>query len=234
MPQESLHSIIIKCINDYKILIDQLCKHLDEEMRNPTSSSVNVIFQRNLYEIYAIELKLNSVLTDGILYYIFSILMLLVEKHQIINGNINRLQNDCESMKQSQQKITESLFLKIDNFSLLLEHGKSLLSVKDNDSTSEPIDVNELLLYSSRVARHTLSVLTPPIPQDDQMRSSKLFSIGDKLNRNGENLHEISKSIPEKSKDTVKIDLDVDVTKSSGAQDGPGAENDAEELLDLF
>jgi hypothetical protein len=167
-----------------------------------------------------------------------SYLIMLVEKHQAINRKINRLQNDCEAKKQYQRKITESLFHNIEKNSSLLHQGKSLLSLKsNNDSFSEPIDVNDLLLYSSRVARHTLSAITPPIPQDDQMRSSKLFAIGDKLKQNGDHPLDSADNIPYQRKETVKIDLEVDGTGvfiSNGAQDGYAVENDGEELLDLF
>lgn len=145
-----------------------------------------------------------------------------------------------ERKRKEHRLYVKSLYEKIEGFSALLQNSKHLLSSNkhNQDSSIVPVDVKELLRYSARVAKHTLSALTPPIPQEDQIRSSRLFEMGDKLPPDTADKENGTGTEHDDNNNVIKIDMGLDETggASSSAQDGSVYVNDdsVEDLLDLF
>ena len=226
----------------------------DPTSTDPTSCTVNMI----LDELIQCEKELKSVLLYSIQSQSIHhhLTLFLVEKHQKVMCRIHKLEELLiEKTKQKSGQVQE-LHRNITELDLLLQASKSLLFTTGNSSTGQnstqnstgqnstqnstgqnstqnttcSIDGAELLDYSFRVAKRTLSTFEPPIPQESEMRMSRLFDVN--VGRHWLGLDETNG--PNGDIGTAKqVELEV-VMQLDQVESGQVLAETREELLDLF
>ncbi|KAI9103285.1 mediator complex, subunit Med4 [Phlyctochytrium arcticum] len=161
-----------------------------------------------------------------------------LEGHQRLQDEVKSVQMKLLDQEVSIMDFTRQLGEKQDGLNELLDTARETLQEAD-ESRNEPINVDELISYSIKIAKYTMDSEIPdrphepPIPQDHHMRHSLLFQGG----------HAMGVAAPaetEATDGTVKTPEPVhsdtmlaDFGAHSPGKDAEQPHVDHEELLDL-
>lgn len=99
-------------------------------------------------------------------------IMQVINSHQVVQARINERKKQLAQLLNNSRSTIEILNDSIQDLESILNSAKQITN-KQNTATG--VDCTQLLNYAQRVAKHTLSSIEPPIPQDNQMRVSMLY-----------------------------------------------------------